>query len=218
MVLRLDLKDVTIIEALQEDGRMQYKEIARKVGVSLPTVRARIKRLVDVGVIRKFTVIVDADKIYGKIRAFCLLQANPGSIHEVCSKLDAMKEVREVYLTSGPHAVTAKVEVNDIGELGRLMTERLQELPGVSSVSYVVITTTKKEEYGAFVEPDVAIQYKCDFCGGSIVGKPHVEFIQGGRYYFTGKECAEAYKNKLQEKGKKVPLDRLLGPVSHEHE
>jgi len=216
LVLKLDLQDVQIIEALQQDGRMQYKDIARKVGLSLPTVRARIKRLMDLGVVRKFTIIVDPDKIYGKVRAFCLFQAHPGGIQEVCGKLEAMKEVRELYLTAGSQAIAAKVEVSSIGELGQLMTERLQEVPGVSGASCLVITTTKKEEYGAFVEPDVAIQYKCDFCDGSIVGKPHVEFIQGGRYYFTGKECAEAYKNKLKEKGKKVPVGRLLGSVAGE--
>lgn len=214
MVLKLDALDVGIIEALQQDGRILYKDIAKKMGVSLPTVRARIKRLMDLGVIRKFTVIVDADKIYGKIRTLCLIEAQPGSIEKICTKLSSMKEVRENYVTAGSHAVAAKVEVNDIGELGRMMTEKLQELPGVSGVSCLVITQTRKEEYGAFVEADVAIQYKCDFCGGSIVGKPHVEFIRGGRYYFTGKECAEAYKRKLEEqKEGTISPNKLLRSV-----
>jgi hypothetical protein len=125
-----------------------------------------------------------------------------------------MREVRETYVTAGSHAVTAKIEVNEIGELGRMMTEKLQELPGISVISCLVITKTTKEEYGAFVEPDVAIQYKCDFCGGSIVGKPHVEFIRGGRYFFTGKECAEAFKRKLEEqKNGRTSPDKLLGSV-----
>jgi Lrp/AsnC family transcriptional regulator for asnA, asnC and gidA len=101
LVLKLDTLDVGIIEALQQDGRILYKDIAKKMGVSLPTARARINRLMDLGVIRKFTVIVDADKVYGKIRAFCLIQARPGKIEEICEKLGSMREVRETYVTAG---------------------------------------------------------------------------------------------------------------------
>jgi DNA-binding Lrp family transcriptional regulator len=43
MSLQLDNTDSQIIELLQKDGRMMFKEIASAVGVSLPTVRARIQ-------------------------------------------------------------------------------------------------------------------------------------------------------------------------------
>ncbi len=66
MSFKLDELDASIIELLQRDSRMMYKDIAEKTNVSLPTVRARIKRLLDLGVIKKFTIVVDADKISGK--------------------------------------------------------------------------------------------------------------------------------------------------------
>ncbi len=41
------------------------------------------------------------------------------------------------------------------------------------------------------------IQFKCEFCGAPIFGKPYIEYIDGGRYYFNAEECAMAYKQKL---------------------
>ena len=197
MSIQLDRVDVQIIEMLQQDGRMLYKDIAKKVGVSLPTVRIRTKKLVDLGVIKKFTVIVDADKILGKVRAVVLLQVNPSKVEEVMGKLAAFKEVREVYKTAGSSPLALKVEARDLDELGQLVSNRLGGIEGISAASSFTVTKTGKEEYGASVDADAMVQFKCSFCNAPILGKPYIEYIDGGRYYFNSEECAVAYKQKM---------------------
>ncbi len=197
MSVQLDDIDIRIIETLQADGRVPYKEIAHKLSVSLPTVRARISKLVELGVIKKFTVIVDPDRIYGKVRGFVLLQVQPADVEEAIIRLAGMKEVREIYLTAGSNPITVKVEARDLDELGKLASRKFSEVKGVTGCSYLVITRTGKEEYGASVEPQTMIQFKCEFCGAPIFGKPYIEYINGGRYYFNAEECAMAYKQKV---------------------
>jgi Lrp/AsnC family transcriptional regulator for asnA, asnC and gidA len=200
MSIQLDGIDVQIIEMLQEDGRMQYKVIAQRVGVSLPTVRSRIQKLIEFGVIKKFTVIVDADKILGKVRGLVLLQVDPSRVEQVVGKLVSIKEVREVYRTAGSSPIVAKVEARDLEGLGQLVSDRLSGIDGITGASSLVVTKTGKEEYGATVEPEATIQFKCSFCGAPILGKPYIEYIDGGRYYFNAEECANAYKQKRHEK------------------
>ncbi len=200
MVIRLDRIDVGIIELLQTDGRMMYKDIARQTGVSLPTVRARIRRLTDLGVIKKFTVIVDPDKIRGKIRTILLIQANPPEVEQVHAKLSEMKEFREVYGVAGSFAILAKAEVSDIAELGKLTAEKLLQVKGITNINSLLITKTPKEEYGATVLPEDTVVYKCDFCGLPIEGKPIVEWINNVRYRFGAEQCAGAFKEKLLKK------------------
>ncbi len=197
MSLQLDNVDVQIIEMLQADGRVAYKEIAQKIGVSLPTVRTRINKLVELGVIKKFTVIVDPDRIYGKVLGFVLLQIQPADVEEAMTRLTDMKEVREIYMTAGSNPITVKVEARDLDELSKLTSRKFSEVKGVTGCSYLVITRTVKEEYGASVEAQTMIQFKCEFCGAPIFGKPYIEYIDGGRYYFNAEECARAYKQKL---------------------
>ena len=57
---------------------------------------------------------------------------------------------------------------------------------------------------GAAVEPQTVIQFKCEFCGAAILGKPHIEYIDGGRYYFNSDECAKAYRQRLVGKARSV--------------
>ena len=200
MSIQLDNTDVQIIELLQQDGRMLYKDIAGKVGVSLPTVRARTQKLVEFGVIKKFTVIVDPDKILGKVRAIILLQVNPSRMEEVTARLAPLKEIREVYKTAGSSPLVLKVEARDLDELGQFVSDKLGKIAGISGSSSLVVTKTGKEEYGASVESDVMVQFKCSFCNAPIMGKPYIEYIDGGRYYFNSEECAKAYKQKKLRK------------------
>ena len=189
---------------LQADGRIMYKDIAQKSGVSLPTVRSRIQRLMEFGVIRKFTVIVDPDKIFGKVRGIILLQVDPSSVADAMVKLASMKEIREVYLTAGSSPLVLKVEARDLDELGQLASNRLSGIKGVTSCSCLVITKTGKEEYGASVEPNITLYFKCEFCHAPIFGKPYIEYIDGGRYYFNAEECAKAYKHRKVHKEEDV--------------
>lgn len=216
--MELDHIDVEIIKLLQKDGRIMYKDIAQQVGVSLPTVRVRINRLMNLGVIKKFTVIVNPDRILGRVRALFMLQVEPGHIDEVCQKLGSMDEVREVYIAAGSSNIVTKLEVKDVADLADLTSKRLPQVDGVLGISCLVITRTEKEEYGGAVEPNSIIQFKCSFCNAPIVGMPWIEYIDGGRYYFNAKECAEAYKQQLGPKRQAERDTRVVDAKAPEHQ
>jgi len=72
MSLRIDEVDAQIIELLRLNGRMLYKDIAKSVGVSIPTAKSRVKRLVELGVIKRFTIALDHERIWGRVRLLLL--------------------------------------------------------------------------------------------------------------------------------------------------
>ncbi len=209
MTSKLDEIDSRIIELLQKDGRMMYKDLARLTRVSLPTVRYRIKRLKDMGLIKGFTVVVDPEKISGKTRAILTLDGRSSDLNMIAEKLAGMKEVREVYVGSGSFGVLAKVEVDGIGQLEELVTRRISQIPEIESSKSSILVRTVKEEYGVTVKPEVGLSLKCPFCESPISGEPYVEEIRGVPHYFSGKACAEAYKERYAAGGQKDPL-RLL--------
>jgi Lrp/AsnC family leucine-responsive transcriptional regulator len=51
--------DISIIEALIKDGRKSFRQIAREVKISTPTVQARYERLVNVGLIKSISPVID---------------------------------------------------------------------------------------------------------------------------------------------------------------
>jgi len=61
--MQIDKKDIEIIKILEEDSRMSILELGRKVKLSHETVRYRINKLVKKGIIEKFTVSVNKNKL-----------------------------------------------------------------------------------------------------------------------------------------------------------
>lgn len=45
--IEVDAVDKVLIRRLQQDGRASYTELGKEVGLSAPTVRARVQRLTD---------------------------------------------------------------------------------------------------------------------------------------------------------------------------
>jgi len=199
MGIKLDELDVGILKLFQRDGRMLYKDVASHLNVSLPTIRARVKRLRELGVIKKFMVVVDPDKIFGKIRAVFVIEGKTPELESIGAKLAEMEEVREVFLTTGAFGIIAMVEVDNIVELEELITRKIAEIPNILDAKTSVVVKTLKEEFGISVKPEAVVQLRCAFCGGIIVEEPYVEEINGVKYYFHGKACADGYKEKLRK-------------------
>ena len=59
MPFQIDDVDIAIIESLIKDGRKSFRQISREIKVSTPTVQARYERLVNVGLIKSVSPIID---------------------------------------------------------------------------------------------------------------------------------------------------------------
>ena len=59
MPFQLDDIDVSIIQALMKDGRKSFRQISREIKISTPTVQARYERLVNVGLIKSISPVID---------------------------------------------------------------------------------------------------------------------------------------------------------------
>jgi len=55
----LDDIDIGLVASLQEDGRKSFRQISRELGISAPTVQARYKRLVNIGLIKSISPVID---------------------------------------------------------------------------------------------------------------------------------------------------------------
>lgn len=59
----LDDLDIGIVTSLQEDGRKSFRQIARELNISTPTVQARYQRLVNIGLIKSVSPVIDSTNI-----------------------------------------------------------------------------------------------------------------------------------------------------------
>lgn len=125
LIRSLDETDKAIIAALTDDGRMTFKQLAKRIGMSSPSVRARILKLEDAGAIRGHTVMIDPNVFGLCTSAFVRMNAMPGQVKKLEKVLDESTEVVQAYRVTGEDCFLANVVVSDARELQGVV-DRLQ--------------------------------------------------------------------------------------------
>lgn len=130
--MTLDRLDQQIISALEDDGRRPYRDIARDVGVAEATVRARVARLLKVGLIR-ITAVGDPLSLGIEVAAISLLSVKPGSAARTAQQLAAYPNVRFVGESFGSADIIVQTLHPDLKSLHRFIgTELPEALPDIT--------------------------------------------------------------------------------------
>lgn len=145
----VDEIDRKILSILLNEGRKSFNEISLMVGVSTGTVANRIKRLIEKGVIKRFTVELDWRKLGFDLFAILLIEAELGKVKDISEELYSYPEVDAVYTGVGgaPHVVVF-IRAEGIEELFAFMQNKLATLEGVKSVHSVIVSDSKKGRLG----------------------------------------------------------------------
>jgi Lrp/AsnC family leucine-responsive transcriptional regulator len=144
-VERLDPIDIGILRMLQEDGRAKRTEIAEAVGLSLPAVSERMRKLEERGVIAGYHAHVDARRVGIDVAAFVRVAVDGSDLYETfVDAATAMPEVQEVHAITGDGSHLLKVRVRSTSDLERLLGA-LQRLPGVHGTQTSIVLSTPKE-------------------------------------------------------------------------
>ncbi|RMF05807.1 Lrp/AsnC family transcriptional regulator, partial [Candidatus Woesearchaeota archaeon] len=102
----LDNTDAKILRELLLDARQSYHDIAKKVGVSAVTVMKRVRNLERTGIIKKYTVMLDCEKIGYDLGAVINLRISKGKLFMVERKIAADPHVTAVYDNTGDFDAT----------------------------------------------------------------------------------------------------------------
>ena len=134
----MDEKDKRILEMLIEDARRPYREIADEVELSESTVRKRVVRLQEEGVIEKFTIKICREEERCIIAFLTVIPKSETEIKELLRETQILPQCEEVYFLAGQCGVLIKVNVPEITELDALM-ENFRARSDVKSVERVCV-------------------------------------------------------------------------------
>jgi len=140
----IDEKDLKIIKLLQENSRIPYTELAKKVGISDVAVIKRIKKLEKQGVIRKYTIVIDPKKLGYNSVSIVGINVEPEYLFPVISHLKEKDYVKYLALSSGDHTLMAIIWARNGSELAKIHNE-ISKLPGVTKVCPSIILDVIKE-------------------------------------------------------------------------
>jgi len=139
--------DLKILEALQTDARQTYTDIGKHLGVAHSTVYDRIKRMEQEGIIKKYTTVIDAEKVgLRNLTAIMTVYTDPKESERVAEKLSQAPEVLEVYASlSEELQIIAKVVEEDQESLHAFIANSVAPLPGVLRIRTSILTRKFKE-------------------------------------------------------------------------
>jgi Lrp/AsnC family leucine-responsive transcriptional regulator len=131
----LDATDWRILEALQNDGRASYAELARAVAMSPSAVTERVRRLEEAGVISGYSAVIDHDRIGLPILAFVRLRYPHGNYKPFHDLLDTTPEVLEAHHVTGDDCFVMKVTARSMRHLEQIAGR----IAGLGSVTTSVV-------------------------------------------------------------------------------
>jgi DNA-binding Lrp family transcriptional regulator len=134
----MDEKDKRILEMLIEDSRRPYREVADEVGLSESTVRKRVIKLQEEGVIEKFTIKICREEERCIIAFLTLIPRNESEMKELLRETQIIPQCEEVYFLAGQCGVLVKVNIPEITELDALI-ENFRGRSDVKSVERVCV-------------------------------------------------------------------------------
>ncbi len=196
LIMQLDDIDIQILEILQKDGRISFRELGRKIGVSTPTVSSKVSRLEDIGVIRGYSAIVDSNMLR-EISLILVIKSKPSDIEIIADQLKEKEEIRGIRITTNSEihieaTVMDMVEMNDfLGEL-----EKINEITGYHCSAVV---RTIKDEKRARITKGLSVALICGYCKRPMKDEPVKLKLAGKEHYMCCDICAEHYKEKYEK-------------------
>lgn len=146
--VELDEYDHKIIAALVADGRITVTALAETVGLSKTPCQVRLKRLVDSGVIRGFTALVDTAKLGMDHVAFTevkLSDTRDQALRDFNAGVQRIPEIEECHMIASSFDYLLKVRTSDIRRYRTVLGEKISSLPHVAHTSTFVAMETVKE-------------------------------------------------------------------------
>ncbi len=143
----LDETDVKLLEILQKEGRTRRNDLADKVGLSLPAISDRLRKLEESGVISGYFAKVDHKQIGKDITAFAVVTIDSSKhFGAFIEHANAADEILECHAITGEGTHIIKVRTENTGSLEKLLA-KIQSWQGVLKTTTRVVLSSTKETF-----------------------------------------------------------------------
>lgn len=142
--MEIDLLNKKILQLLQKDGRITYKDITKEMDRAESTVRERIGFMEDQKIIEGYTAIINKPRVGLNRSAILYARVPISSFEEIANNLKAVNGVLQIYRTSGDKNLAFFMAATDDEELNRTIKNKVTPL-GVTDIEVSIILEAVRE-------------------------------------------------------------------------
>ena len=146
----LDGTDVKILKTLLSDSRLSYRQIGKKVGISTGTVMTRIKKMEKAKVLKRYSAILDHEKLGYELTALTEVIVSKGKLLEIEREIAKLPTVCCVYDVTGTTDAIIVAKFRKRSELSSF-TKTLLAMPFVERTNTHIVLTTIKEDFATLM-------------------------------------------------------------------
>ncbi len=139
MSKKIDLIDLKILEELKSNSRISFNDISKKIDKTEATVRRRVKKLLDDGIIKRFTVEYNIDTKQ-KISATVKIIPDFKEVKRILRDLSEVDEITNIWRLSGDCGLLLKVDIPSIEEFNPLIEDKISQIQGIKIIETCFIT------------------------------------------------------------------------------
>jgi Lrp/AsnC family transcriptional regulator for asnA, asnC and gidA len=143
-------KDQIILKELQRDSNRTYDELAEATKLKTTTVHNRVRKLIERGIIKKYTIIPDHERIGKGYTGHVLINFEliPNfSLETISQELKKISDIVDIYVTSGRFDMVIKTRTKDQHELHEIINKKLLKINGIGKTETLTTFESYKEEY-----------------------------------------------------------------------
>lgn len=143
-MFQLDDVDKKLLEVLKDHGRLPTRELSRRSGIPFATVNRRMRKLIDSGIIKRFTYELDNEKLGRNMVVYVLIRAKPGANqYDILEQAAKCQEVEDVAAITGSFDLLLKVRVKDNEELSEFLFKNVRGFDSVAQTETMVKLSLK---------------------------------------------------------------------------
>ena len=144
--VEIDELDRKILQHYLLDGRLSYRELGHKIGVSTTTIQSRTQKLENAGVIKGYSAVFDHEKIGFQLTAITEVSVAKGKLIELEREVAKMPQVLAVYDVTGLTDAIVIAKFKSREDLSKF-TKALLAMPFVERTNSHIVLTTVKEDF-----------------------------------------------------------------------
>ncbi|OLF90817.1 HTH-type transcriptional regulator LrpC [Bacillus paralicheniformis] len=141
--MKIDDLDFKIIAELKKDSRLSMRELGRKISLSAPSVTERVRRLESFGVIKKYTLDIDYQKV--GLPVSCIIEATVknGEYERFKAYIERLPNIEFCYRIAGAACYMLKINAESLTQIEAFINETS---PYAQTVTHVIFSEIEIKE------------------------------------------------------------------------
>ena len=131
---------------MSKNSSLPFVELAKQIGISDATIHTRVKKLLTLGIIKKFTIFVDNDLLGYDHLAFINLKIERGRTEETTNNLMKIDEILEIHEIYDKFDLLIKIRTKDLDNLRDIIVNKILSINYIKETELMTVLRTRKEE------------------------------------------------------------------------